>query len=370
MPARTLRFAPFVVGLVLLAGCQPSVERTVHRPAPTPRPTMPPVAPVAPPIPLVADREIAPGVRWRQFSGISPRFKAPLFANVLEFDPRDARYRLAVLPSHGRAPSFRESTRRIAAKAGALAAINGSYFEFRVTRTNGDPIGLVVSDGRVLNPARGDRPALGILEDGRVFFGIPSRKRDAATALQLRRLAALSEPEPAVAPSPAPKRGPMERLRFALGTFAHRQTAAAATPSAVPERLRNGSGLGYPWNEAVYALEGGPTLLHEGKPAPLHGFNWSILHGREPRTAVGLTRAGTMLWITVDGRRPGHSMGTDLEELTRLFQSLGAVEALNWDGGGSTTMVINGAPVTRIATGWVREVTNAMVLIRNPEARP
>lgn len=333
---------------------------------------MPPVPRVAPPIPLIAAQEIAPGVRWLRFSGISPRWKAPLFANVLEFNPQDPRYQMAIVQAHGRAPSYRESTRRIAAKTGALAAINGSYFEFRVRKTNGDPIGLMLTDGKLINRERGDRPAMGIMYDGRVFFGTPTRKQDVASALQLQRLSALKEPESAVPERPAePPKGLMTRLMLALGSVAHRQSAAAA-PKADPVEIpyRNTTGLGYPWNAAVDAREGGPLLLHDGKRVPLNGFNWSILNGREPRTAVGLTREGKMVWITIDGRRPGHSMGTNLNELTQLFQSLGAVEALNWDGGGSTTMVIKGQPVTKIATGWVREVSDALVLIPASPANP
>lgn len=371
MPFRTARFAPLAMGLVLLAGCQQAKQdAALPMPTPKPRPTMPPVQRVAPPVPLVMDRELAPGVRWRQYSGISPRWKAPLFANVLEFDPQDERYKVAVVQSKGRAPSYRESTWRIAKKSGALAAINGSYFEFRVRKTNGDPIGLVLAEGALVNAARGDRPALGIMPDGRVFFGTPTRKKDAASALQIERLAALAEPEPTLAVQPIePPKGLLERARLALGSYVDRQSAVAATKSAPVEApFRNATGLGYPWSGALHGLEGGPLLVHEGKKVPLKGFNWSILKGREPRTAVGLTREGKMLWITVDGRRPGHSMGTNLDEVTQLFQSLGAVEALNWDGGGSTTMVIKGQPVTKIATGWVREVSNALVLI--PVSKP
>lgn len=368
MPLRAARFVPLLVGLTLLAGCQAPRQEAARPPAP--RPTMPPVAAVAPPIPLVSDREVAPGVRWRQYSGISPRWKAPLFANVLEFDPQDRRYRVAVIPAKGRAPSYRESTRRIALKTKALAAINGSYFEFRVRKSNGDPIGLVLSEGALVNAARGDRPALGIMPDGRVFFGMPGRKRDAASALQIERLAALRAPE-ALAAAPESPKGLLERTMLALGGIVRRQSAQAAPPRvAAPAPFRNQTGLGYPWNEALHGLEGGPTLIHEGRKVPLTGFNWSILKGREPRTAVALTREGKMLWLTIDGRRPGHSMGTNLDEVTQIFQSLGAVEALNWDGGGSTTMIIKGQPVTKIATGWVREVSNALVLIPTPAATP
>lgn len=362
MSLRALLFAQFVLGSLMLAGCQ-QPERAASVPTPAPRPTMPPVQRVAPPVPLVADRLIAPGVRWRQYSGTSKRWKAPLFANVLEFDPRDPRYRVAVIQAQGKAPSYRESTRRIAAKSGAIAAINGSYFEFQVRRSNGDPIGLVLSEGALVNAARGDRPALGIMPDGRVFFGTPSRKRDAAAALQLERLAGLRETAVAARPPEAPG-SLLERTMLAIGRYVPRQSAVAATRSlSASSPYRNATGLGAPWDGALHGLEGGPLLVHDGKRVPLRGFNWSILKGREPRTAVGLTREGKMVWITIDGRRPGHSMGTDLDEVTQLFLSLGAVEALNWDGGGSTTMVIKGQPVTKIATGWVREVSNALVLI-------
>lgn len=359
-----------VLAATALAGCQAGELRSwllrlaAASPSPTVAPTLaptaPPAAPATPampvpaaaqlPVPLVSDRMIAPGVRWMQFSGISPHWKKPLFVNAIEFDPADPAYRVAIAPAHGRKPSYRESTRRIAKRVGALAAVNGSYFYFKVKRTNGDPIGLVISEGALINPPRGDRPALGVLADGRVFFGLPTPARDPAAALQVDRLAALRA---AVVPTPA---APVRLAAALLGDAYAPARASEPEPGSLP-------GLGYPWDQAYQALEGGPMLVHEGRAVPLAGFNWTILHGHEPRTAVGMTAAGKMLWLTVDGRRPGHSLGTDLGELTRFFLALGAIEAMNWDGGGSTTMVIQGQPVTKIATGWVREVANALVLV-------
>ncbi|HVF40747.1 MAG TPA: phosphodiester glycosidase family protein [Gemmatimonadaceae bacterium] len=63
--------------------------------------------------------------------------------------------------------------------------------------------------------------------------------------------------------------------------------------------------------------------------------------GRNPRTAIGWRADGTVLLVTVDGRRPGYSMGMTLDEMVDLSRKLGAREMLNLDGGGSTAMVID-----------------------------
>jgi hypothetical protein len=66
-----------------------------------------------------------------------------------------------------------------------------------------------------------------------------------------------------------------------------------------------------------------------------------------PRTAVAIDRAGRKLWLLIaDGKQPGYSHGASLPELTALAQGLGATDAINLDGGGSTTVVaeVNGEP--------------------------
>ncbi len=63
--------------------------------------------------------------------------------------------------------------------------------------------------------------------------------------------------------------------------------------------------------------------------------------GLNPRTAVGTDREGTTLWLVVaDGRQPGVSEGITLVELACLFRTLGVWDALNLDGGGSSTLVL------------------------------
>lgn len=96
----------------------------------------------------------------------------------------------------------------------------------------------------------------------------------------------------------------------------------------------------------------------------------SFAAARHPRTAVGYDIDSGRLWlVVVDGRQAPHSAGMTLPELAALFEALGAEEALNLDGGGSSTLVIGTAPVNRPsdATGE-RAVVNALALVRTPEA--
>lgn len=58
-----------------------------------------------------------------------------------------------------------------------------------------------------------------------------------------------------------------------------------------------------------------------------------------PRTGIGYG-PGFLVIVIVDGRNPGHSLGVTCPELADLLIKHGAVEAVNWDGGGSTTLAI------------------------------
>jgi exopolysaccharide biosynthesis protein len=85
---------------------------------------------------------------------------------------------------------------------------------------------------------------------------------------------------------------------------------------------------------------------------------------RNPRTAAGVTRAGRIILLTSDGRRPGHSVGLSIPETARVMRALGAVQAVNLDGGGSTAMVVagrlEGVPSD---SGGERPVGDAIVLV-------
>jgi len=101
------------------------------------------------------------------------------------------------------------------------------------------------------------------------------------------------------------------------------------------------------------SLGGSPILVRNGK-------RWfgdpgdDFTDGRHPRTIVGWTAAGDELLVTVDGRQPDVSVGMSLYEATDFMIALGATDAINLDGGGSTTFVQGGAVVNHPSDVQVR----------------
>ncbi|MDQ3620442.1 MAG: phosphodiester glycosidase family protein [Actinomycetota bacterium] len=116
------------------------------------------------------------------------------------------------------------------------------------------------------------------------------------------------------------------------------------------------------WPGALDVLPGNPTLMEDGDNA---GY-WCAdpFCGRNPRTGVGLDGEGQILLVTVDGRRPGYSVGMTLLEFARQFERLGARWALNLDGGGSTTMWVKGRVVNRPSDpAGERHVSSALLVL-------
>lgn len=187
---------------------------------------------------------------------------------------------------------------------GVVAAINGDFF------TPEDlPIGLEISEGEMRG--RTSRP---------VFAWRPGEL-----------------------PWVGPVEGGGDSLR--LGTWA----VAEAGP-----------GLG------VQVVAGFPSLLEGGVlvgDLQLSAFSAE----RHPRTAVGFDPDRRRLWLVVtDGRREGVSEGMTLPELAGLFRALGALDAINLDGGGSSVMVVRGEAVSRPSDlAGQRPVVNGLILRRD-----
>jgi exopolysaccharide biosynthesis protein len=95
---------------------------------------------------------------------------------------------------------------------------------------------------------------------------------------------------------------------------------------------------------------GVPQLIKNGKIE----ISWEqeksskvFVETRHPRTAVAKLKDGKFLMVTIDGRQPNVSVGMNLQELAEMLLEFGATDAMNLDGGGSTTMFLNGKIVNQ-----------------------
>ena len=90
--------------------------------------------------------------------------------------------------------------------------------------------------------------------------------------------------------------------------------------------------------EQIYGF--GPILVENG--AVRDGLSKHKLSPRNPRNAFGTVEPGHYVGIMVDGRKPGVSIGVNLQRLAQEFVTQGCVSAYNLDGGQSTAMVFMG----------------------------
>ncbi|MEB3196199.1 MAG: phosphodiester glycosidase family protein [Candidatus Sericytochromatia bacterium] len=334
-----------------------------------------------------ASRQIVPGASHTYIKRRTPA--GPMVMHVLRADPHLVTIK-SVVAQRRNGGFARAPVSQIARASGALAAINGSFFNY----VNNEPAGLMVQDGQIISSGMHNRSVFGIRYDGTPF--IDDAQVRAAVMLEDGRELAVAGVNRRARPNQmtlytshfgAATRTALHPYRYEAAIDARGNvieasngnlpiprggyvlSANGAAFARAMEALRPGARalvytqLSGVWEGVRYAIGGGPTIVHNGKvhvTARQEGFGSHIASGRAPRTAIGYTPAGITLMVTVDGRVPKHSVGCTLKELARLMIELGAIEAINLDGGGSTVMVIAGKPVNRISAGVERLVSNAI----------
>ena len=145
---------------------------------------------------------------------------------------------------------------------------------------------------------------------------------------------------------------------YALGV----EMSVGVRPTLYVSR-RNALSFNNPPGNIYSAISGDRMIVLKGQVAPYLDDQHT-----EPRTAIGTNRNGRYLYIiVVDGRQPFYSNGATLSDLAQIFIDQGAYIAMNLDGGGSSTMVIEGedglprilnSPIDNYIPGRERPVAN------------
>ena len=114
-------------------------------------------------------------------------------------------------------------------------------------------------------------------------------------------------------------------------------------------------------NGIVSAVSFSPYIIVNGKGLVKEGTTggWGIA----PRTAIGQRQTGEIIFMVVDGRQAGHSMGCDLLPLQETLLAEGCHNAAMMDGGSSTVMIYNDEFVNRPSLGFERYINNCWVVL-------
>lgn len=241
----------------------------------------------------------------------------------------------------------REWTSVLSKKAGALVTVNGGYFTLRGPAVT---LNTVISGGKVLsqNPSHRMRAGQQPQPIMRSVWGVRAQRN-------------------------------VPHEVFDAKWVAHLNGQTIAYPSPLPNTSKVDSPpphLGFPEGGQIWdvqeAIGGGPGLLLNGKiniTATQEGFGGSVLSSRHPRTAVGSyvqNKRPYLVLFVVDGRQPEHSMGMTLPELAQTMKDLGCTQAINLDGGGSTTFVVKSQVLNTPSDGRERSVTSVFSLVPAP----
>jgi len=276
----------------------------------------------------------------------------------------------------------KSTLRTIAGRTNSIVAINGGFFKPQ----SGLPLGTLMINGKMYTGPVYNRVALGIFDDGydvsRVEFNGVIKGNDKEIKIdninQPRMLSsyvlAYTRDWGTYAPA-SPKNG------VQLQISGNKIISASANPLSIPrdgyvlvgpkdklsalfgaQYVEMELGISPKWENVRHIISGGPYLVKNGNVfVDVSEEKLLAIGGRNPRSAIGYTRDNDLIIVAVDGRE-GSSVGLTLNELASLMKSLGCVNAINLDGGGSTVMYVNGSIVNKPSQPGGIALSNAVVI--------
>ncbi len=298
-----------------------------------------------------------------------------------------------------------ESVASLARRENAFAAINGGFFE-TVGTFRGESVGALKIDGEWVSEPEQGRAAIG-------FRTTHGKIETAIDRITLQQTLVLPSGETLQIDGINRSRGENECIRYRPGFH----SVTLTTPDGVEAVVRNhvvisiqkdvgstaipidgyilsASGQkgdfllahlreGDPlevretrhsaqdnWAGFTHIIGGGPLLLQAGRPVPprtyaAEGFDPAFHNFWHPRTAIGKKADGTLLFVTITAADRDVRRGVTLPELAARLSAWGATDALNLDGGHSSTLVIQNVIVSvresRKKAGSVKETGNRRI---------
>jgi len=295
----------------------------------------------------------------------------PLFSLALLFDPQKSKRSIFLALAQDQLLE-RETLSSLARRKGALFGINAGFFT-----PDGIPIGLLMIDGKILREPQEGWFVCGFTPQNEMVIGEVVFKAEVITSKgysfpvsginRKNRGEELVLYTPEFGPQTPEQKGVECIVRskriFRIGTTQGKTSIEPDTivlqgqgrgASWMLENLKPGEEInlkitlaprsGDPeiWKKVNFMISGGPLLFREGRKGPFGDFRQEIVEKEHPRTVIGKTSRGEILFLVVDGRNPRHSQGLTINQLVNFLEKYQVTDALNLDGGGSVAFYLQG----------------------------
>ena len=324
--------------------------------------------------------DVAPGIKHikltRTYQG------RPVRINVVEVNQK-INSNIAITPQLSSSRLASKSTiTSIAKKTNSIVAINGTYFKPQT----GVPLGTLMIDKKLYTGPIYNRVAMGIFDNGFDMARIELNAKLKTSKVEVKvdnvnQPRMLSTYVIAYTPewgefAPAcPKYGVQMAVEDGKITSISTQALpipqngyVVVGPKDKLETIFNAKKVNLDiktipnWDNVNHIISGGPYLVKNSKIfIDINEQKLGAIGGKNPRTAIGYTADGNLIMVAVDGRE-GASVGMTLRELAGFMQSIGCVNAMNLDGGGSTVMYVNGKVVNMPSVKGGIALSNALTI--------
>ncbi len=319
-----------------------------------------------------------------QISYYSKKAGVKQSAQLLEIDPKY----FAFVPVLGGGNKMAKNTvSAMSDYVNAVAAENASYFGegrelYGVTKIAGDLVSSmyltrtgfgVLSDGK---PYIGDVSYTGIVEtkQGDIYVAGLNGTRTNDSVMLYNQYYGTSTGTDNTGIEYVVKDNKIVKINNGNSLLKSGEIVVSATGTAknqlaglrVGDTMKINQILNSPWDTATDILGVGPCLVKNGQvnvTAQKEQIGVDVTGARAPRTAVGILKNGNVLFAVLDGRQ-AHSKGMMLDEFASFLIGMDVVDAVNFDGGGSSELVIGGKIVNSPSDGRERPVATALTIVR------
>ena len=340
---------------------------------------------------ITESSELKPGITRHYIRTVSER--GPVVANALEVDLGNENISVKVGLPDDKKIKAKDTLLNIVKNSMAYAGINANYFDVKV----GNPLGTLITDGTWLTGPVYDRVALGVSEDKQVYIdqimliGVATvyrgfRKKPFAMfdidGLNIpfslyKKIGLFTQnwdeelvlPEKKVAK--VVNEGCIKKVVEGSVKIPKDGYVLVSNENYILDYLKKRDCIKIEWqtqpdwSNVKEAVSGGPYLIKNSEifiDEKIQNFKFAKKDTYAPRSAVGIGKNGKLYLIAVDGRLNGYSVGVTLEQLAKLLKKLDLKEAINLDGGGSTTLIADEKILNKFSDHHERKISNGLLI--------